>query len=175
MPSPWVKESPWVEKPLSQASHPSFYEWLKGMRRQNRDVQLRIFAGYVHSDKKWPQNGDYEAMCLRLTEKGTNSLAFEALNHAWHVYTTVSGFKVSSLPKAEAYQRVGREPISKRLRFQILKRDGYRCRLCGRSADHGISLEIDHKHPVAKGGETAEANLWTLCFDCNRGKSDSLL
>lgn len=65
-------------------------------------------------------------------------------------------------------------PTGLALRFFILKRDGYRCQICGRNAqDHGVVLEIDHRIPRAKGGTDDPANLWTLCFDCNRGKRDS--
>jgi len=32
---------------------------------------------------------------------------------------------------------------------------------------------IDHILPWSKSGETHEENLQTLCFDCNRGKTDS--
>jgi len=60
-------------------------------------------------------------------------------------------------------------------RFDILKRDDYRCRICGRDASDGIKLEIDHMIPKSKGGKDTEDNLWTLCFDCNRGKSDKYL
>ena len=60
------------------------------------------------------------------------------------------------------------------LRFAILKRDGYRCQLCGRDArNHGVVLEVDHRIPRAKGGSSEPSNLWTLCFDCNQGKSDT--
>jgi hypothetical protein len=62
--------------------------------------------------------------------------------------------------------------ISPAVRFQILKRDGYRCRLCGvaaRSGEH-VRLEVDHITPRAKGGGHDAENLWTLCFECNRGK-----
>ena len=55
-------------------------------------------------------------------------------------------------------------------RFAILKRDGYRCQICGRSAGDRVTLEVDHIVPRALGGETIASNLWTLCFDCNRGK-----
>jgi 5-methylcytosine-specific restriction endonuclease McrA len=58
------------------------------------------------------------------------------------------------------------------LRFRILKRDGYRCQICGRTAQDGVKLEIDHKIARSKGGSDTEDNLWTLCFDCNRGKRD---
>lgn len=57
-------------------------------------------------------------------------------------------------------------------RFAILKRDGYRCRLCGASSRNGadVQLEVDHITPRARGGTNDPSNLWTLCFACNRGK-----
>ena len=57
------------------------------------------------------------------------------------------------------------------LRFIVLKRDNYKCCLCGASPakDPSVTLEVDHKVPWAKGGETTLDNLWTLCWDCNRG------
>lgn len=64
-----------------------------------------------------------------------------------------------------------RRAISRKLRLLILERDGYRCCLCGRTAKE-TKLEVDHKIPVAKGGTDSLNNLWTLCIDCNRGKSD---
>jgi hypothetical protein len=63
-----------------------------------------------------------------------------------------------------------RQPMSVSMRFEVMRRDNYRCCLCGKSAEDGTRLEIDHKVPVAKGGETTTENLWVLCFDCNRGK-----
>ncbi len=62
-----------------------------------------------------------------------------------------------------------------RSRFAIMQRDGFRCQLCGRTAQDGVKLEVDHKHPRAKGGTNDPSNLWTLCFDCNRGKSITLI
>lgn len=68
-----------------------------------------------------------------------------------------------------------RQAMSPRLRFKVFKRDEYRCQICGRTAQHGIVLEVDHKVPVARGGSDEINNLWTLCFDCNRGKRDDSL
>jgi len=59
-------------------------------------------------------------------------------------------------------------------RYDILKRDGFQCKLCGRTADEGAKLEVDHITPVSKGGKTTENNLQTLCRECNRGKSAKL-
>lgn len=63
------------------------------------------------------------------------------------------------------------------LRFQIMQRDNYRCRLCGvaaRDGDH-IRLEVDHITPRSEGGADTPENLWLLCFDCNRGKGTKIL
>jgi len=68
-----------------------------------------------------------------------------------------------------------RQPIKPGIRFQVLKRDGYRCQMCGVTAQDGAKLEIDHIHPVSKGGSNELSNLQVLCRDCNAGKRDQLL
>lgn len=60
--------------------------------------------------------------------------------------------------------------VGPKLRYQILKRDGYRCQLCGNTAAAGARLHVDHKRPVATGGSSHPVNLWTLCSACNLGK-----
>lgn len=65
-----------------------------------------------------------------------------------------------------------RKAISKKLRFEIFKRDKFKCKYCGEDPSRGIILNIDHIIPVAKGGTNDELNLITACFDCNAGKSD---
>lgn len=62
-----------------------------------------------------------------------------------------------------------RKPISKKLRFEVFKRDGFKCQYCGQSAPDVI-LEVDHIVPVAEGGDNNIMNLITSCRDCNRGK-----
>lgn len=68
--------------------------------------------------------------------------------------------------------RVERGKVSNKMRFSIYKRDGYRCRICGRS-ERSDYLEIDHIKPIAKGGKTTYDNLQTLCRRCNKEKGDS--
>lgn len=67
-----------------------------------------------------------------------------------------------------------RKSISKKIRFEVFKRDSFRCQYCGRSAPDVI-LEIDHIIPVAEGGKNDVMNLITSCRDCNRGKGKKLL
>lgn len=60
--------------------------------------------------------------------------------------------------------------VSKRLRFEILRRDNHTCRYCGQSAP-GVKLVIDHVLPEALGGRSEPENLVTACEPCNSGKS----
>jgi hypothetical protein len=62
-----------------------------------------------------------------------------------------------------------RPPITKKLRFQILERDCFTCQYCGRRAPD-VALEVDHRIPVASGGNNDPSNLVTACWDCNSGK-----
>jgi hypothetical protein len=71
--------------------------------------------------------------------------------------------------------KMAKRIVSLKLRFRILERDKYRCVICGRSAEDGVKLQVDHIHPKSKGGIADESNLATLCFDCNIGKRDRVL
>jgi len=64
--------------------------------------------------------------------------------------------------------------ISKTVRFEVFKRDSFRCQYCGKTPP-GVMLEVDHIQPRSKGGPDAINNLITACFDCNRGKRDIVL
>lgn len=74
----------------------------------------------------------------------------------------------------EASQYYQRRLVTPGLRYDVMKRDGFRCVLCGRSAEDGVLLHVDHIIPVSKGGRTIMENLQTLCSECNLGKSDKL-
>jgi hypothetical protein len=62
-----------------------------------------------------------------------------------------------------------RVPMSQKLRFQILERDGFKCQYCGATAANA-ELQVDHIRPVARGGGNEETNLVTACRWCNSGK-----
>ena len=67
--------------------------------------------------------------------------------------------------------------MTRSLRGEIRKRDNFTCQLCGVSLydEPHLLLEIDHIVPVSKGGLTTLDNLQTLCWKCNRTKSNKLL
>lgn len=62
-----------------------------------------------------------------------------------------------------------RKPISKKLRFDVFKRDFFTCQYCG-ATPPSVILQIDHVHPVAHGGTNDIDNLVTSCSSCNQGK-----
>lgn len=61
--------------------------------------------------------------------------------------------------------------VTKRVRYEVIRRDGSRCRYCGRSVDDGAKLTVDHVKPVALGGSDDPTNLVAACLDCNIGKA----
>lgn len=62
-----------------------------------------------------------------------------------------------------------RKGLSKKIRFEVFKRDNFTCQYCGRTAPDVI-LEVDHIKAVKNGGTNDIMNLVTSCFECNRGK-----
>jgi 5-methylcytosine-specific restriction endonuclease McrA len=81
-------------------------------------------------------------------------------------------------------RRISRELASRQaphLRYEIDKnrtsiiaylteRDGPGCIYCGTDFD----IQIDHRHPISRGGDNRLSNLQLLCGLCNRRKSNKL-
>lgn len=67
--------------------------------------------------------------------------------------------------------------MTAKLRDFIKTRDGHRCRYCQvtLAAEPHLLLEVDHIVPLSKGGLSTIENLQTLCWRCNRSKSNKLV
>lgn len=65
--------------------------------------------------------------------------------------------------------RKKRKAISDKLRFEVFKRDSFKCKYCGANGE-SIILHVDHITPVAEGGGNDIMNLITSCSQCNLGK-----
>jgi hypothetical protein len=74
----------------------------------------------------------------------------------------------------ETKKIVKRQSVSKKLRFEVFKRDSFTCQYCGHKAPD-VVLHIEHITPVAAGGKNTLMNLVTSCVDCNLGKGARLL
>lgn len=62
--------------------------------------------------------------------------------------------------------------VSKRTRYEVLRRDNHSCRYCGATAPDA-KLTVDHVTPVALGGTDNPDNLVAACRDCNYGKAST--
>jgi hypothetical protein len=83
--------------------------------------------------------------------------------------------ELKEMRRTRQYQiKVERAKMTDSLRWDILKRDNYRCQVCGSTAQDGVKLHVDHIIPVSKGGLTIKSNLQTLCDRCNFGKRDKM-
>lgn len=75
----------------------------------------------------------------------------------------------NSKPKPEEEYKI---PLG--LRYNVLRRDHFKCVLCGNSpaTDITCKLHVDHIVAFSKTGRTVQENLRTLCGSCNIGKSN---
>lgn len=80
--------------------------------------------------------------------------------------------KIKDMEKYRQSAQYQRSVMSDSIRYDVMKRDGFKCVLCGASAADGVKLHVDHIRPVSKGGKTEMGNLRTLCERCNLGKRD---
>lgn len=69
------------------------------------------------------------------------------------------------------HRRAATGYVSGSMRYEVLKRAGFRCELCGVSASKR-ALEIDHILPRSRGGEDTLENFQALCYICNANKGN---
>lgn len=136
---------------------------MKRKRKSGKQIILEYLSSHVG---KWIHNQDLRKTAgMNDTPRTIRLLKQEG----WQIEVKGDGYnRLLSLEKELG--KGERSPISRKLRFQILHRDGFRCKACGRSVDDGVKLVIDHIVPVNWGGKTEEANLQVLCEECNAGK-----
>lgn len=63
--------------------------------------------------------------------------------------------------------------IPSTVRQYVFERNKYQCQSCGKQQKE-TDLTIDHIIPLARGGSNDISNLQTLCFCCNRKKTDKV-
>jgi hypothetical protein len=67
--------------------------------------------------------------------------------------------------------REPRSALPLKVRWEVLKRDDYKCVKCGRRPPE-VELQVDHIQARSRGGADDLSNLQTLCLPCNQGKRD---
>lgn len=133
----------------------------------------RLLEGWLYRKNILPSPIVAPVFLLRKTytsPKGRRHYAYEK-KFSFFVIENLYAQEVEKNRMREQAQQE-RKALTHSLRYEILKRDNFRCVICGRGAKDGVTLHVDHKKPVSKGGLTTPDNLRTLCDSCNRGKSD---
>ena len=107
-------------------------------------------------------NGWLNACALFVDHKSDGSLLSDEPDESGQIETS------PTIP------RESKRNIPLRTRLTVLKRDKFRCVLCGRSPANvpGVVLHLDHLVPFSKGGKTTADNLRVLCRQCNLGKGN---
>ena len=103
------------------------------------------------------------------TPKGTKSYSAQRKIEMSAIFD-----RIKYQSEAEQSIKYQRSLMTASKRYDIMRRDGFRCKLCGRSADDGANLEVDHILAVSRGGKSTDNNLRTLCRECNQGKKAKL-
>ena len=78
--------------------------------------------------------------------------------------------RIKSQSERKRYIAEQRRIVTASMRYDVMRRDNFRCVLCGASQKDGVTLHVDHIIPLAKGGKSEMSNLRTLCDLCNLGK-----
>ena len=108
--------------------------------------------------------------CNYISPKGRTSLQRQ---QTYSLNDIVNHYDIVLRRQTEKNTKEGqRKAMTNSMRYDIMKRDNFRCVLCGRSSADGAVLHVDHIVPVAKGGKSVPENLRTLCQECNSGKRD---
>lgn len=76
---------------------------------------------------------------------------------------------------AQFLRKRERDAMTAGLRTKVMRRDSFRCQMCGAAQSDGVTLHVDHILPVSHGGLTILENLQTLCAHCNLGKGNSFV
>jgi len=150
---------------LGKSSRPGFSD-AKFARIENRLFRRR------HLPDPAP-NATITATVSYTSPQGRNSYSQQL---KWDYEMLEQGFRIAQANRArlsttEALHKQERRLMSAGLRTQILRRDGYRCRMCGATAAKA-TLHVDHITPVSLDGRTVPENLQVLCQSCNLGKGN---
>ena len=88
----------------------------------------------------------------------------ENLEPRWYVVHTYSGYEnkvKTDLEKTVKNREL--EDFTAEQKQEILKRDGYKCVICGLGRENGVELQVDHIKPKEFGGKATIENGQTLC------------
>ncbi|HEY2848313.1 MAG TPA: HNH endonuclease signature motif containing protein [Gemmatimonadaceae bacterium] len=154
------------------------FSWLTGDQLGHEVKPLAYFDGasWYPTEEAWVREGargrgdDVDASVQSWR-------ALKEMDRRWDKEERQSAAADSPAPKAKYPQSPRRkqaQETTRKIRFDVFMRDGFKCRYCGRSPP-AVELHVDHVVPISKGGSDDLSNLAASCVDCNFGKRDKLL
>ena len=200
--TPTIDIDPEIKEPKTYLNK-KLKDWFYLSKLQKKLLENEYYYCTPSDQKIISQNGSYfdviniKQYCLKYNINYYSKL-HPIFFQKWadDLYWTLNGFPDNELeekfnklkeendflypPKKEEKKKITkttseRSKLTAGLRYDIFRRDNFRCQICGRSAqDEGVVLHVDHIIPVSKGGKTEWNNLRTLCQDCNLGKSNKI-
>jgi len=152
---------------------------LKRTRSRINIPNEELFENLIGVWTKLGRQPKYNDMYKPLSKfsSGTYENRFGSWRNALEIFVNYMNdgeHEIEPKPPRKSKQKRTTRNINIRLRFLVLRRDNFKCKICGKSpaTDPSVILHIDHIKAWAKGGETIIENLQSLCSDCNIGKSD---
>lgn len=152
-----------TEKPRREIRVPSYVDPSKAMRLYNEIKQPACLVNTVEDLFIWMHIGGHCVIEGEIADKYFSDL----MNARPTVRSYADGFiDVESL---KSYQE--QHAVTPKLRMRVLRRDNFKCKLCGRSPSNytDIELHVHHIIPWSEGGITEMDNLITLCHTCHKG------
>jgi len=147
---------------------------------QEEDLYSNLENVWIRLGKQ-PVRRDMDNKAISCISSGTYLRHFQTWNNALRGFVEYinSDEKPNSAEEAvnTCAEKTGHKTtrdVNLRLRFLVMKRDAFKCVMCGASPalQPETILHIDHIIPWSKGGETTYDNLQTLCSKCNQGKGN---
>ncbi len=161
----WVKESANVPSKsadfiVNMGLNPKMYNQMEEnfIREMTANIKKNIPVFRIHFTYTSPKGKNSYTRSFELT--GRQAQGYYKKIHQSDLYKESAKFQRSLMTPS--------------LRYDVMKRDNFKCVLCGRKASDGVTLHVDHIIPVSKGGKTEKQNLRTLCDACNLGKGAKL-
>lgn len=160
-------------------------KFLKKMDELNREIihQLPLFVRifvlkkripYIVSNIEWNLHkvNIYVFQFLYVSPAGKSSKSY-SISITDEILKKIQTEMYKKVNK-KGHSKTQRSAMTNDLREAIKKRDNYTCCICGNSVfnEPNLLLEVDHIISISKGGKTEASNLQTLCWRCNREKSN---
>lgn len=161
----------------------AFTHWV-GWADDNKQIELRE-ASFVNANmlaKSWQDSQmpfhvvntveDYVSWFINGGHAVvTESMAVQFLPQELKPDASVRVAAHSFVSKKSLPGDIFRRAPTKKMRMAVIKRDAYKCKICGRRPENYVDIELDvhHIRPHGLNGVTHPDNLITLCDTCHNG------